>query len=318
MGPKILSRVSAKSGIVYSWRLFPIGGFVSMVGEDEDSEDENAFCRKPVWQRMIITAAGATVNLVAGILVMAVLVAFSSGLASTVVYDFIPESDFDNAYGELSDDEYSYYSSENAGLCAGDRIIKVGKSSVHIGDEVNYEIVHQGYRPIDITVIRDGERMVIENVDFTKIKDQGVTFGIRDFRMYTEPKKPVTVLKHGFFKSVSTVKMIWESLGDLISGRYGVKAVSGPVAFTQMLADAASRSVYQFVYLAVVISMNLGIMNLLPLPALDGGRLAFQFIELIRRKPVNRNVEGYIHFAGIVILMILMVLIAFKDVISLF
>ena len=76
-----------------------------MVGEDEDSEDENAFCRKPVWQRMIITAAGATVNLVAGILVMAVLVAFSSGLASTVVYDFIPESDFDNAYGELSDDE---------------------------------------------------------------------------------------------------------------------------------------------------------------------------------------------------------------------
>ena len=136
--------------------------------------------------------------------------------------------------------------------------------------------------------------------------------------MYTEPKKPVTVLKHGFFKSVSTIKMIWESLGDLISGRYGVKAVSGPVAFTQMLADAASRSVYQFVYLAVVISMNLGIMNLLPLPALDGGRLAFQFIELIRRKPVNRNVEGYIHFAGIVILMILMVLIAFKDVISLF
>ena len=108
--------------------------------------------------------------------------------------------------------------------------------------------------------------------------------------------------------------MIWESLGDLISGRYGVKAVSGPVAVTQMLADAASRSVYQFVYLAVVISMNLGIMNLLPLPALDGGRLAFQFIELIRRKPVNRN----IHFAGIVILMILMVLIAFKDVVSLF
>ena len=99
-----------------------------MVGEDEDSEDENAFCRKPVWQRMIITAAGATVNLVAGILVMAVLVAFSSGLASTVVYDFIPESDFDNAYGELSDDEYSYHSSEKAGLCAGDRIIKVGKS----------------------------------------------------------------------------------------------------------------------------------------------------------------------------------------------
>jgi len=112
--------------------------------------------------------------------------------------------------------------------------------------------------------------------------------------------------------------MIWESLYDLITGRYGVESVSGPVGVTQAMGEAVSSGLSDLVYLAVVISMNLGVMNLLPLPALDGGRLVFQIIEGIRRKPVSRQLEAYIHFGGIVVLMILMVLITFKDIVGLF
>ena len=110
--------------------------------------------------------------------------------------------------------------------------------------------------------------------------------------------------------------MIWESLYDLVTGRYGVSAVSGPVKVTQTLTDAAKTGAYNFIYLAVVISMNLGVMNLLPLPALDGGRLVFLIIEGIRRKPIRREIEGYINFAGLMVLMLLMVAVCVKDVIS--
>lgn len=310
MGPKLISKKSEKSGIVYSWRLLPIGGFVSMAGEDEESDDANAFCNKPVWQRMIITAAGAVVNIIAGMLVMIILVAASGKLGSTVVAEFIPQDSFSEGY--------VYSSSEEAGLQTGDRIIKINNTRVHISNELSYEIIHQGDKPVDITVIRDGETVIIENVQFPTFEEKGVTFGTNDFRIYAEDKTFTSVLKHGYFRSVSTVKMIWESLYDLVTGKYGIEAVSGPVAVTQTLAEAATYGASQFVYLSVVISMNLGIMNLLPLPALDGGRLLFQIIELIRRKPVNRNVEGYIHFVGIILLMILMLFVTGKDIMGLF
>lgn len=281
-----------------------------MSGEDEESDDVNAFCNKPVWQRMIITVAGAAVNLIAGVLVMVILVASSDKLGSTVVAEFIPRE----AFGE----EYSYSSSEDCGLAVGDKIVKVNNTAVYISDDLSYEILHKGYEPVDLTVIRNGETVIIEDVQFPTVKEQGVTFGMNDFRIYAEEKTPFTVIKHGYFRSVSTVKMIWDSLYDLVSGRYGFEAVSGPVGVTKTLAEAASYGVEQFVYLSVIISMNLGIMNLLPLPALDGGRLVFQLIELVRRKPLPRNVEGYIHFAGIVALMALMIVIVFKDIFTLF
>ena len=112
--------------------------------------------------------------------------------------------------------------------------------------------------------------------------------------------------------------MIWESLYDLVTGRYGAESISGPIGVTKALGEAAEQGVGDLVYLTVVISMNLGVMNLLPLPALDGGRLLFEIIELIRRKPIRREIEGYIHFAGLVMLMLLMVVIGIKDIIGLF
>lgn len=299
MGPKILSHTSKKTGIVYSLRLLPFGGFVSMAGEDEESDDPNAFNKKPVWQRFIITAAGATVNLVAGILVMGILVAAAKALPSTTIHSFDENS---------TSVQY---------LQPMDQITAVDGTRVYTFNDLLYEIMRKGVEPIDITVKRDGTEITISDVVFPTITDSGVVFGNVDFIPYAEAKTPLAVLKHACVRSVSTIKMIWESLYDLVSGRYGMEAVSGPVGVTQAMTEAASTSLSSLVYLAVVISMNLGIMNLLPLPALDGGRLVFLLIEGIRRKPVPARIEGYIHFAGLAVLMLAMVLITFKDIIGL-
>ena len=124
-------------------------------------------------------------------------------------------------------------------------------------------------------------------------------------------------MEQTFFRSVSTVKMVYDSLVGLVTGRFGVEAVSGPVGVAQVVGDAAQMGVLSFIYIVSVLSINLGVINLLPFPALDGGRFLLLAIEGIRRKPLNRNVEGYINFIGIVILFAFMIFISFKDVIKL-
>lgn len=299
MGPKVISHTSKKSGIAYSLRLLPFGGFVSMAGENEESDDPNAFNKKPVWQRFIITAAGATVNLMAGVLVMGILVASTKTLYSTTIHHF---------YEGSTSVQY---------LQSGDQITAVEGTPVFTYSDLSYEIMHKGAKPIDITVKRDGSQITIADVVFPTVTESGVVFGVADFVPDAEAKTLLTVLKHACVRSASTVKMIWESLYDLVSGRYGMEAVSGPVGVTQAMTEAASTSMYTLVYLSVVISMNLGIMNLLPLPALDGGRLVFLLIEGVRRKPIPARIEGYIHFAGLAVLMLAMILITFKDIIGL-
>ena len=305
MGPKVIQRASKKTGIAYSLRALPVGGYVSMEGEDEDSPDENSFRSKPVWQRIIITSAGALTNILIGVLVMGILMAAEPVLPSTTVGAF--------AYNE---DGVCY--AESSGLEIGDRIVAVNGRRTHIANEVVYEIMRNGIEPLTVTVIRNGQKIQLDHVVFPTFTEMGTLFGTVDFKVMPLEKTAFTVIREAFFRSVNTVRMIWESLFDLITGRYGMEAVSGPVGVTKALGEAAEQGTSDLVYLAVVISMNLGVMNLLPLPALDGGRLVFQFIELIRRKPVRAELEGYVHFAGLIVLMILMVVIAVKDVIGLF
>lgn len=303
MGPKLISKKSKKTGIAYSLRLFPIGGFVSMVGEDEASEDENAFCNKPVWQRMIITAAGATVNILFGILIMVLYVSTSNNLASCVVSDF----------------PFEYSVSCESGIQEGDKIVEVDGKSVHIYSQMSYEIMRRGIDPIDITVERNGETITIPDVIFPITEEKGTSFGQIDFRVYTLEKTFPNVVKESFYQATNTIKMIWESLIDLIRGRYGFEAISGPVGAAEALVETGTKYGFMdFLYIGVVISMNLGVMNLLPLPALDGGRLLFQIIELIRRRPLKAEVEGYIHFGGLILLLLFSAFIILKDVIGLF
>ncbi|MBQ7828115.1 MAG: site-2 protease family protein [Clostridia bacterium] len=308
MGPKIISKNSKKTGIAYSVRILPIGGFVAMAGEDEESDDPAAFCNKPVWQRMIITAAGATVNIIAGIIAMAVIVVIAGNLQGTTVEYF----------GTFQSDEIVYHSTEEQGIAVGDRIVKIGDTKVHISDDLRYEIMMNGASPVDVTVIRDGETVTIEDVKFSTLTQSGLTFGYPDFLISAEATTPESVLRHTLWGSVSMMRSIWDSLTGLVRGDFGVEMMSGPVGIGTEMVKIARESYIDFARIAVLISINLGIMNLLPLPALDGGRLVFQFIELIFRRPVNRNIEGYIHFGGIVILMAFMLFITFKDIFALF
>lgn len=301
MGPKLLTRISKKTGIAYSLRLLPIGGFVSMVGEDEESDDPNAFNKKKVWQRLIIVSAGAIVNILLGVILTSILVCAKPVLGSTVVAEF--------AEGAVS---------QEAGLQIDDKIIKVDNQRVHIADELLYEIMRLGIEPVDLTVLRDGETIVIEDIQFPIISESGTAFGDRDFLIYAENPTFGNIAKHCFYRSAYTVRMIWESLYDLVTGRYGIQAVSGPVGVTEALTEAAQTSSFNFLYLVAVITMNLGVVNLLPLPALDGGRLVFLIIEGIRRKPVKPEIEGYVHFAGMAVLMLLMLIICVKDIVGLF
>ncbi len=298
MGPRIFGW-RGKGGTDYNLRLFPIGGFVSMKGEDEDADGEDSFSSKKAFQRFIIVAAGAVMNILLAVVVIFFLV-ITTNQGSTVILDFDADA------------------TSNEWLMAGDKILAINGAAVNTATELSYEILHDGFEPVDVTVLRNGERIVLHDVVFPTSSSSGMLFGSPDFRVYAEKKSFPVVMKHTFFRSISTVKMIWESLLDLISGRVGVDAVSGPVGAAGAITEAARTGVSQFFNLVSILSMNLGVFNLLPVPALDGGRLLFIFIEMVLRRKVPQKFEAAVHFAGIVILLGLMVLITFKDIASFF
>lgn len=301
MGPKIFSRKSKKNGIVYSLRLLPIGGFVSMVGEDEDSDDERALCKKPVWQRIIITGAGSAMNIICGVLLSFVMIVSTPVIGGTTVASFS-----DNAV------------SQSSGLSVGDKIISIDGAKTSISTQVVYEISRCTSGAVDIEVIRDEKTLTIKDVNFGQETDNGIVFGVCDFKIIAESKSPLNVIKHTWHTSMLSVKMIWQSLGDLITGKYGMEAVSGPVGVTGTITTVAKESTVSLIYLCSVIAMNLGIFNLLPVPALDGGRIFFQLIEMIFRRPISRKLEAAIHMVGIIVLFAFMFIITFKDIIALF
>jgi len=304
MGPKLISRVSKKTGIRYSLRLIPFGGYVSMEGEDGDSEDERAFCNKATWKRMIITVAGATMNLLLGVILTTIYVGTFKTYGSTVVADV----------------NKSVLAEQ---VQVGDEIVEIGGSRVYALTDLIYEVHRQGIEPVDVTVLRDGKEIVVKDIQFPVSSQNGMASGSIDFMVYGKDKTIGELLRQSFAQTRLSCKMVYESLWDLITGRYGVEAVSGPIGTGQVIGDALEQdrkddSSHSLLYLCAVITINLGLFNLLPIPALDGGRLFFQLIELIRRKPINRKHEGYIHAAGMLLLLAVMALITFKDIIKLF
>ena len=208
--------------------------------------------------------------------------------------------------------------SENSGLQIRDEVIKVNSVRVHTYDELNYEIANQGYKPMTFTVLRGEEKVVIENVIVPSYLSEGTVLGNMDFLIYREPEFNVlTVLKHTLFRSLSTVKMVYDSLFGLFSGRFGVEAVSGPIGITKVVGQAAQYGFITVLNIVVIISINLGVMNLLPIPALDGGHIFIYLIEVVRRKPMKQELEGLINFIGLVLMLALALLISIKDIIAL-
>ncbi len=308
MGPCLVSYTSKKTGIVYKICALPIGGYVSMEGEDEESSDPNALGKKPAWQRLIIMATGGVTNLVFGFLVMLLcvsLVAGSSLTTPTVA-----------SFPELSEGRVA--PSYTAGLREGDRIVSVDGRRVRIGAELDYEIMRRGISPVTLVVERDGERLIFDNFTFPTFEEEGQTLGGRDFYLATEKGSVGAVLRHTFYRSTMTVRMVWESIFDLVTGRFGLEAISGPVGVTSAMVETAKTGVENFLYLVAVISLNLGVVNLFPLPALDGGRILLLLVSAVIRRPIPEKVEGAIHLVGLLLLFGLMIFITGKDIVQLF
>ncbi len=313
-GPELVSYESKKTGIKYKLSILPLGGFVAMVGEDEDSDDPNAFNKKPAWQRFIITAAGATVNIVAGFIAMVIIVCFIN--IGNTTYGAPME---DELLSELGyEDLDTAYRSSDSDLRYGDEIVAVNGKRVRIYDELSYQIMRYGHEPVDLTVIRDGNELTIYDVTFPTTKQQGQTFGIIDFKItgYKE-KNFFSVFSLSFRKAALVMRMCWESIVDLITGRYTFEAVSGPVGISAAIGDAAAAGFLSLLNITVLISMNLGFMNLVPFPALDGGRLITILIEMITRKKIPARIEGIINAVGLAILFTFMIIVLLKDTFAL-
>lgn len=305
MGPKLIWYDSKRSGIKYALSMIPIGGYVAMVGENEESQDPNSFDKKPAWQRFIIIIAGASVNIIVGFVAMIIFTSMVN-IGETTVAQFVPT---ENSGYDVS--------SESSGLRKGDVIYSIDGKRVRIADELSYEIMRKGYEPLDIVVIRDGQKVPINDVVFPTAEDSGQIFGVMDFRVYAVEKSFSKVLSYSLSKSVLIVRICWESLYDLITGRYTFAAVSGPVGISEAIGEAAnSEQKGALLYITGLISINLGVMNLLPLPALDGGRMVAILFEMITKKRIPVKIESVINTVGLMLLLGLSVFIMVKDIIQ--
>lgn len=310
MGPSIYSR-NGKDGIKYSLRLFPMGGYVSMYGEDTDEcpDPEKSLSKKSAKARFFVIAAGAAMNLILGFILSMCLVIFGSQLYSNKIESF---NFVDQNGNYLVINEYK-------GLRIGDEIVKVGNRHIFVRHDLVYEAMSIGGEKVDIVVKRDGEKVTVKDFTFPTDIEKGIVFGNAGFFTPVKLEKtPLEVIKQTFCQSVAIVRMIWTSLLGTLGGKYGVEAVSGPVGVVSEVKETVKYGFSSFIYMVMVLTLNLGIVNLLPLPALDGGRLFFLLIEIIRGKPINPKYEGFVHFIGLALLLTLMVFITFNDIVKLF
>ncbi len=296
MGPTLLKK--KKGETQYSWRLLPIGGFVSMEGEDEDSDDERAFNNKPCWQRIIIVVAGALVNIILGLIIVAIMLGVTDNLSGTSYVNFF------NVDGQQVG-EYN-------GLQSKDKIIKIDGKRVYYYTDVPYLLSRDEGKTADLLVERDGKKIELKDIEMP----------YQNIVMVGVEKTAGTVFKDTFKESASIFRMVWLSLFDMVTGKYSIQDVSGPVGVVDYVSDAAQQSAQTKDYtgllsIMALITINIGVFNLLPIPALDGGRLLFLVIELIRRKPVKQKYEALVHGIGMAILLLFMVAITFKDIYSL-
>lgn len=303
MGPTLFKR--KKGETKYALRLFPIGGFVSMEGEDEDSENERAFCNKPVWQRFIIVAAGGTVNLIMGVIIVAVMLCMTDLIGTPEIHSFHETA------------------VSNAQLQVNDKIKEINGRKVFSEYDIGFLMSRDDDGVIDFVVEREGEKVNLNAVKFNTEDRNGQFTIIYDFIIKGVEPGFASVAKNAVLESVSIARVVWVSLLDLVTGRYGLSDLSGPIGTVTIIADVAQNAATQqidwtnLLMIMALIAINIGLFNLLPLPALDGGRLFFMAIEFIFRKPVPRKYEGWVHAVGLILLMLLMVVISFSDIMRL-
>lgn len=310
MGPKIVSW--GKKETSYSLRCLPIGGFVAMEGEDESSEDPRAFRNRPVWRRLLVVLAGPIMNLVLGFLILVIVTACSDAIVSTTVAQFYTEDT----------------SSHVTGLEVGDKIVEVNGRKIFTDTDISYEFQIDEDAVFDMVVVRDGEKVSLSGVTFeSAVSEDGSSTLYIDFMVVGEKVTPISVVSYSARKTVSVSRMIWLSFADLLKGKYSINDLSGPVGIVDAIGEVVSTTSQGVAFtemletlmtFVVYITINVGIFNLLPIPALDGSRAVFLIIEGIRRKPVKPEHEGMVHFIGMAAMLLLMLVVTVNDVIKLF
>ena len=340
MGPAIFKKRGKNT--LYSVRIFPIGGYCSLDGENGGSDDAGAFCNQKLWKRILIVSAGAILNLALGFVLFAVFVGVTSPFAS-------------NTIGKVDERSYLF----ETGVYPGDKIVAINGHKVNFynditlytqdfekdsefsltvkrdGEKLNFTIrpseaktsVTYGETYADVVdVINGKERVYREEFSGTQVPENYVGKTLTTTRLIIgfEPEKvevtAFNILPQAWHYTVYITKSIYTAFGQLITGKAGLENVAGPVGVAQVVNGAVSSGSDSGINILLIVAMltvNLGIFNLLPLPALDGGRLFFMLIELVRGKPIPAEKEGIVHTVGLILLLALAVVVCFNDILRL-
>ncbi|MGO5095028.1 RIP metalloprotease RseP [Agathobaculum sp. LCP25S3_E8] len=299
MGPTLLKK--QYHGTLYCLKVLPFGGACVMEGEDSESENEHAFGKASLPRRMLIVAAGALMNFLVGFLIVLAVMRPNGPDGGYIISTLASVDPASTAAAE-------------GGLMAGDEILKVDGYKILLRSDFEVALARGEDTTYEIVVRRNGEKITLPAVKLEATIDAGNGQKMIGLTFAEQPDSIGLHLSMAVRTSVSYARMVWASLGMLVSGQVGVDQLSGPVGVAEVMADTAKYSMISFFQLVAFISINLGVMNLLPLPALDGGRLLFLIIEAVRRKPVPPKYEGYIHAAGLVLLLALMVYVTGQDI----
>ena len=304
MGKAIVQKQFGET--VYSLRILPIGGYCAMEGEDESTDNERGFRNAKLWKRMVTLFAGPFMNFVLGFIAIVGLVSMMYSVPTTAIYGFSCNEDKTEVYAE----------SYNGGLLSGDVIKEIDGTNIYSFLDINYILDTSKTYTHDVVVERDGERLTFNDLT---IKDTS-TNSKWDFDVDVVGKTPLTVVKGSGQIFMSMGHIIGLGLKQIVTGKVQKNEIQGPVGVVTAINDTAKQSrslkegLYNLLYMTALISINIGIFNLLPFPALDGGRLLFCLIELVRRKPVKPEHEGYVHLAGMVLLFGVMIFATYNDI----
>lgn len=315
MGPALFRKQGKETEYVV--RAFPVGGYCAFETDIEDFDEEKgeivepnprAFNRKPVWQRMIVLVCGPLMNLILGFIVVVISLCTSEAIASTTVSEFR---------------EQSVSSSQ---LMVNDEILNIEGLPIYSASDITYKMQSSdrkneaGNLVFNITVRRNGETVLLKDVEFMTTNRQDGSSGVYfDFLVYRLEKNFGNVVSMGFRESSSKARIILLTIVDIVKGKYGLNDFSGPIGVGSVITEAVKTYTFSdFMSVMAFLSINVGVFNLLPIPGLDGAKLIFLIVELIRRKPVKQQVEGMIHFAGMALLLLFIIVISFNDISKLF